>query len=226
MKYCVLFHRQNRLPAIKMSLNLPDVNDDCLLELKILVGIFTLPSWPTVPPPTFRGFRLIACEVFSWNHKLKCLDIESCAQFNRMKSSTPHHCFAMWKSLCWTIYRQLTADFMKMHSSAKVVKFQSNDYPLLQSLALNNPDDSSNLISLIFVCVRHPNLIELELRGSTCDLSLIGECCPSLIKLTIWCCDLRNIAAISQLDKLTALKLCVFGEQSIIIAILNSSPSS
>lgn len=72
---------------------------------------------------------------------------------------------------------------------------------------------------------RHPSLIKLELSGGggEYDFTSIGQC-SALTKLSIWNCDTANITAISQLDKLTSLKLSENDRDPI--EILKTSMSS
>lgn len=126
---------------------------------------------------------------------------------------------------------QLTRLTLNGFSPAKAGQFLSNDYPLLQSLTLNNNQNRrlfSPAIDIIDFLKRHPKLNELELRGGGWyDLSLIAECCPSLKKLSIWKWEDYDILPIAELPNLTSLKLSIgrFADGPL-IDILNRTNSS
>lgn len=115
---------------------------------------------------------------------------------------------------------------LEEYNPKAVVKFLSNDYPQLQALAVRNQEVGRNKIDIVGFLKRHPNVIELELRGGgVYDLSSIGEC-QFLRKLSILDCENCKITPIVHLENLTTLKILTgYGCQSA-IGLLMASKSS
>jgi len=123
--------------------------------------------------------------------------------------------------------KQLTRLTLTDISSTQIVEMLAHDYPALQSLTLVNIDYDVIEIDLADFWRRHPNLVELDLRGSgyKYDLSWIDECSPALRKLTLWDYDAtKYLAAIAKLDKLTTLRLWRISNETL--SILKTSLSS
>lgn len=108
---------------------------------------------------------------------------------------------------------ELTRLTLRMMSFKRVNAFLSNDYPKLQSLAVNKRYTDSRAVKKRDISPfwkRHPHLLELELSGSgVYDMSSIGEC-VMLRKLYIWdyyYCEGRDLSPMAQLANLTSLTL-------------------
>lgn len=151
------------------------------------------------------------------DHLPKDYVVDAMALFRNVKELVLYKSSGIDGSLLSEMKKLTRLELRGLDNSWEISSFLSNDYPQLQSLILNMPDNRNNrrpapgdlVIDMNDFLLRHPNLIELNLHESDrYNLSSISDCLW-LRKLSIRDTALgrNNIPAVALLNNLSSLQV-------------------
>lgn len=203
-EYHIFTHPQNRLPPIKMALNLLDINDDCLLEIFSNLSILELKNVASA----CSRFKTIARDVFLRRQKSNHLEMNLCVHSVAQRRHTAailRHFGDMLtkvKVIFWDgdkahLYNTLAFNLMAKYCTGPLESLHLVDCKILQSDAITDGrmlfrdvkelylDDAGAVEGSLLADTNELKSLELNLFSSTNVIKYLSNDYPHLESLTL-----------------------------------------